>query len=47
MTCSKVSPVVYTGALDGTVRAWDLRNGKMTREWHGHSSHILDMALLR
>lgn len=44
---SQLSPVVYTGSLDGVVRGWDLRNGQIMREWHGHIGHILDMVLLK
>ena len=44
---SRLSPVVYTGSLDGVVRGWDLRSGEVVKEWHGHSNHILDMTLTR
>ena len=44
---SQLSPVVHTGSLDGVVRSWDLRNGQVVREWHGHTGHILDMALTK
>ena len=41
------SPVAFTGSLDGVVRGWDLRSGQVIKEFHGHSSNILDLALLR
>ena len=44
---SAMSPLAYTGSLDGVVRGWDLRSGQTVREWHGHSSNILDLTLLR
>lgn len=47
LCASRLSPVVYTGALDGVVRGWDLRSGNLVRQWHGHSSHILDLTLIR
>ncbi|CAJ0949659.1 unnamed protein product [Ranitomeya imitator] len=39
------SPVVYTCSLDGAVRLWDSRSGKMISEYCGHSAEILDFAL--
>lgn len=44
---SRLSPVVYTGSLDGVVRGWDLRSGQVVREWHGHAGGILDLTLLK
>lgn len=43
--CSSCRPVVYTGSLDGGVRAWDLRAGQCVKEWLGHTDHILDLAV--
>ncbi|KAM3852345.1 angio-associated migratory cell protein isoform 2-T2 [Vipera latastei] len=39
------SPVVYTCSLDGAVRLWDARSGKLISEYRGHSAEILDFAL--
>ncbi|XP_073490487.1 angio-associated migratory cell protein [Aquarana catesbeiana] len=39
------SPVVYTCSLDGAVRLWDSRSGKMISEYCGHTEEILDFAL--
>lgn len=39
------SPVVYTCSLDGAVRLWDSRSGKMISEYCGHTAEILDFAL--
>ncbi|NP_001088640.1 angio associated migratory cell protein L homeolog [Xenopus laevis] len=41
------SPVVYTCSLDGAVRLWDSRSGKMISEYFGHTAEILDFALNR
>lgn len=39
------SAVVYTCSLDGAVRLWDARSGKMISEYRGHSAEILDFAV--
>ncbi|KAL7991833.1 hypothetical protein Chor_016089 [Crotalus horridus] len=39
------SPVVYTCSLDGALRLWDARSGKLISEYRGHSAEILDFAL--
>lgn len=39
------SAVVYTCSLDGAVRLWDARSGKMICEYRGHSAEILDFAV--
>lgn len=39
------SAVVYTCSLDGAVRLWDARSGKMISEYRGHSAEILDFAI--
>ncbi|XP_067426215.1 angio-associated migratory cell protein isoform X1 [Emydura macquarii macquarii] len=39
------SAVVYTCSLDGAVRLWDARCGKMISEYRGHSAEILDFAI--
>ena len=45
--CSRHSPVVFSGALDGSVRLWDIRSGQCVRQWLGHSDDILDLAVSR
>ncbi|GCC20791.1 hypothetical protein chiPu_0019359, partial [Chiloscyllium punctatum] len=35
------SPIIYTGSLDGVVRIWDARSGKMEGECCGHVAEIL------
>ncbi|XP_019409890.1 PREDICTED: angio-associated migratory cell protein [Crocodylus porosus] len=37
--------VVYTCSLDGAVRLWDARSGKLLSEYRGHGAEILDFAL--
>lgn len=39
------SAVVYTCSLDGAVRLWDARSGKMISEYRGHSAEILDFTV--
>lgn len=39
------SAVVYTCSLDGAVRLWDARSGKMISEYRGHAAEILDFAV--
>uniref|UniRef100_A0A8B9UGM8 Angio-associated migratory cell protein n=1 Tax=Anas zonorhyncha TaxID=75864 RepID=A0A8B9UGM8_9AVES len=39
------SAVVYTCSLDGAVRLWDARTGKLISEYRGHSAEILDFAI--
>ena len=39
--------MVYSGGLDGVVRAWDLRSGQLEKEWHGHRGSVLDLRLLQ
>ncbi|KAI6065198.1 Angio-associated migratory cell protein [Aix galericulata] len=39
------SAVVYTCSLDGAVRLWDARSGKLISEYRGHSAEILDFAI--
>lgn len=38
-----VSSQVFTAALDGVVRLWDMRSGECLRQWCGHAEAILDM----
>lgn len=37
--------MVYTCSLDGAVRLWDARTGKLISEYRGHSAEILDFAI--
>lgn len=39
------SAIVYTGSLDGVVRAWDARTGRMESECRGHVAEILDFVV--
>nr|XP_033801489.1 angio-associated migratory cell protein [Geotrypetes seraphini] len=39
------SAVIYTCSLDGAVRLWDARSGKMISEYRGHAAEILDFAV--
>ncbi|XP_064419954.1 angio-associated migratory cell protein [Latimeria chalumnae] len=41
------SPVVYTCSLDGVVRLWDARSGKLISDYHGHTAEILDFTISR
>uniref|UniRef100_A0A0B7B680 Angio-associated migratory cell protein n=1 Tax=Arion vulgaris TaxID=1028688 RepID=A0A0B7B680_9EUPU len=45
--CSPTSPLFYTACLDGNLRQFDIRNGQLTRIWHGHVAPILDFELAR
>lgn len=45
--CSSSQPVVYSAALDGSVRLWDLRSGQCARRWQGHADDILDISVSR
>jgi len=44
---SPASQIVYTGSLDGKVRAWDYRTGNCERVFQGHADSILDLAISR
>ena len=44
---SPASQIVYTGSLDGKVRAWDGRTGNCERVFEGHGDSILDLAISR
>lgn len=37
--------VVYTCSLDGIVRLWDARTGRLLTDYRGHTAEILDFAL--
>lgn len=37
--------VVYTCSLDGVVRLWDARTGRLLTDYRGHTAEILDFAL--
>ncbi|XP_072473857.1 angio-associated migratory cell protein isoform X2 [Notamacropus eugenii] len=37
--------VVYTCSLDGAVRLWDARTGRLLSDYRGHTAEILDFAL--
>ncbi|XP_038600216.1 angio-associated migratory cell protein [Tachyglossus aculeatus] len=37
--------VVYTCSLDGAVRLWDARTGRLLNDYRGHTAEILDFAL--
>ncbi|XP_028909392.1 angio-associated migratory cell protein [Ornithorhynchus anatinus] len=37
--------VVYTCSLDGAVRLWDARAGRLLNDYRGHTAEILDFAL--
>ena len=37
--------VVYTSSLDGIVRLWDARTGRLLTDYRGHTAEILDFAL--
>ncbi|XP_022067707.1 angio-associated migratory cell protein [Acanthochromis polyacanthus] len=41
------SSVVSTCCLDGALRLWDARSGKMVSEYRGHTAEILDFAINR
>lgn len=41
------SPLVYTAGMDGGVRLWDARSGKLSSMWTGHAGEILDVVLSR
>lgn len=43
----RVSPLVYTAGLDGALRLWDARSGKLASQWTGHEGEILDAVLSR
>jgi hypothetical protein len=44
---SPMSQVIYTGCLDGKVRAWDGRTGNCEHVYQGHKDSILDIALTK
>jgi WD40 repeat protein len=44
---SPASQLVFTGCLDGKVRAWDGRTGNCERVFEGHGDSILDLAISR
>lgn len=44
---SPASQIVYTGSVDGKVRAWDGRTGNCERVFQGHGDSILDLAISR
>lgn len=37
--------MVYTCSLDGIVRLWDARTGRLLTDYRGHTAEILDFAL--
>ncbi|XP_031557021.1 angio-associated migratory cell protein-like [Actinia tenebrosa] len=41
------NPVIYSCCLDGIVRMWDSRSGSCEREWQGHNTEVLDLAVSR
>ncbi|XP_061122888.1 angio-associated migratory cell protein [Syngnathus typhle] len=41
------SSLVSTCSLDGALRQWDARSGKMVSEYRGHAAEILDFAMNR
>lgn len=45
MICHPLEPIVFTGCIDGIVRAWDVRTGTCTRSFHGHQDAIQDLAI--
>lgn len=38
-------PFLYTGCLDGSCRAWDIRSGECITEWSAHTKAVLDLAI--
>ncbi|XP_033101349.1 angio-associated migratory cell protein-like isoform X3 [Anneissia japonica] len=43
----KSNPLVYSCSLDGMLRLWDARSGKVEGCWSGHTGEILDMTISR
>lgn len=41
------SPLVYSCSMDGTVRLWDARSGKLLNKYSGHTAEILDFTINR
>ncbi len=38
---------IFTAALDGIVRLWDMRSGECVQQWGGHTDTILDLKVSR
>ena len=45
MICHPTQPVIYTCAIDGTVRVFDARTGACVRRLTGHTDNALDIAV--
>ncbi len=38
--------IVLTGGLDHTIKLWNVKEGKSTREWKGHHHYVTSVALI-